>query len=125
LKAGKLRQGRHSVDKMMSAIGADAGTMLARVLAEPTSEYPQAAELLGKVGDEAARDKGAAALLARMPKGRLPEKQQAQLLRALGVLGGPTANKYLEEKALAPHREDAANAVRALQERRDPSVLPF
>jgi HEAT repeat protein len=125
LRAGKLRQGRHSVDKMLTAIGAESGAMLVRVLAEPASDYPQAAELLGKVGDETARDKGGAALLARTPKGRLPEKQQAQLMRALGVLGGPTAIKYLEERALGPHREDAANAVRALQERRDPAVLPF
>src|SRR5262249_40810060 len=57
LKVGKLRQGRHSVDKMLTAIGPDAGAMLARVLAEPQAPFPQAAELLGKVGDDASREK--------------------------------------------------------------------
>src|SRR3954463_11207257 len=34
LRAGKLRQGRHSLDKMLTAVGPDAGAMLARVLAD-------------------------------------------------------------------------------------------
>ena len=42
--------------------------MLVRVLATPDVPYLQAAELLAKVGDEASRDKGAAALIARVPK---------------------------------------------------------
>ena len=82
-----------------------------------------AAELLGKVGDEPARDKGAAALLARAPKGKPAEK--LALLRALGTIGGPTAVKYLETQATGADKEEAANAVRALQVRRDPAVLPF
>src|SRR5262249_18334634 len=64
-RAGKRRQGRHSLDKMRTAVGSDAGGMLARVLADPAAPYPAAAELLGKIGDEAARDKGAEGLLAR------------------------------------------------------------
>src|SRR5450432_3516056 len=65
LKAGHLKQGRHSVDKMLTAIGSDSGAMLARVLAEPDAAYPQAAELLGKVGDADAREKGGKELVAR------------------------------------------------------------
>jgi HEAT repeat protein len=127
LRAGKLRQGRHSLDKMLTAVGPDAGAMLARVLAEPQAPVPQAAELLGKVGDEGARDKGAAALAARLPagKGAAAKDSQAALLKALGSVGGPTAVKVLEEKALSGNKDDAANAVRALGERRDPAVLPF
>ena len=64
LKAGKLRQGRHSIDKMLTAIGPDAAVMLARVLGEGHVS-PQAAELLGKIGDAEAREKGGAALVAR------------------------------------------------------------
>jgi hypothetical protein len=124
LRAGKLRQGRHSLEKMLTAIGPDAGAMLARVLAEPQVPYPQAADLLGKIGDEAAREKGASALLARAPAAKAA-KQQAQLWKAIGTVGGPSATKFLEEKAAGPGREDAANAVRALRERRDPAVLPF
>jgi hypothetical protein len=125
LRAGKLRQGRHSLDKMMTAIGPDAGAMLARVLGEPQAPYPQAAELLGKVGDEAAREKGASALLARLPAAKAAKEPQAQLLKAIGTVGGPSAIKFLEEKATGPGRDEAANAVRALRERRDPAVLPF
>src|SRR5262249_13550625 len=93
LRAGTLRQGRHSRDKMLTAIGTDAGAMLARALSDPGTPYAMAAELLGKVGDEAARDKGAAALLARAPK---KPAEKVALYRALGTIGGPTAVKYLE-----------------------------
>src|SRR5258707_949979 len=65
LRVGTLRQGRHSIDKMLTAIGSDAGVMLARVLAEPDASYLQAADLLGKIGDADAREKGGVALAAR------------------------------------------------------------
>ncbi|MES1209233.1 MAG: hypothetical protein ABUS79_25125, partial [Pseudomonadota bacterium] len=68
MKAGKPRQGRHSVDKMLTAIGAGSGAMLVEVLSTPEAPYLPAAEMLGKVGDEAARDRGAAALTARAPR---------------------------------------------------------
>jgi HEAT repeat protein len=123
LRSGSLRQGRHSLDKMLTAIGSDAGGMLARVLAEPSAPFPVAAELLGKVGDEAARDKGAAALLARAPKVKTADK--VALFRALGTIGGPTAVKYLEAQVVGTDKEAAVNAVRALQVRRDPAVLAF
>jgi len=122
LKAGKLRQGRHSLDKMLNAIGPDAGAMLARVLAEHDAPYAQAAELLGKVGGEAAREQGGAALVARAAHAKEP---RVALFKAIGAVGGPTAVKFLEEKSLGANKDDAASAVRALQERRDPSVLPF
>jgi HEAT repeat protein len=128
LKAGHLRQGRHSIDKMLTAVGSDAGAMLARVLAEPDASYVQAAELLGKIGDADAREKGGVALVARAtsekPRGKKPEADAA-MDKALGAVGGPTAIKYLEEKVVGPNKDDAALAVRSLQERRDPSVLPF
>ncbi len=128
LKAGHLRQGRHSIDKMLTAIGSDSGAMLARVLAEPDASYGQAADLLGKIGDADAREKGGVALVARAksekPRGKKPEADAA-MDKALGAVGGPTAIKYLEEKVVGPNKDDAALAVRALQERRDPSVLPF
>jgi hypothetical protein len=127
LKTGHLRQGRHSVDKMLTAIGSDAGAMLARVLAEPDASVPQAAELLGKVGDADARDKGGVALVARAKadKHKKGGASDAALWKALGDVGGETAVKFLEEKALGANKDEAALAVRALQERRDPAVLPF
>jgi hypothetical protein len=133
IRAGKLRQGRHSLDKMMTAIGPDAAAMLARVLAADVP-YLQAAELLGKIGDDAARERGAAALIARAPqlKDRAEEKQHPELFyKAIGALGGPTAAKFLMGKVTGANsaggrsNEEAQLATRALGERRDPTVLPF
>jgi hypothetical protein len=128
LVAGKVRQGEHSIDKMLTAIGPDSSAMLVRVLATPDVPYLQAAELLAKVGDDAARDKGAAALIARAPKIKAKEKDHPDLLdKALGTLGGPAAVKYLEGEITDSHgnQEEAVRATRALAERRDPTVLPF
>ncbi|HVR02995.1 MAG TPA: hypothetical protein VMT47_12740 [Polyangia bacterium] len=132
LKSGHLRQGRHSVDKMLTAIGSDAGAMLARVLAEPDASYLQAAELLGKIGDAETREKGGAALVARAqrekserPHDKKGKEPDGAIYKALGAVGGATAAKFLEDKVLGSNKDDAALAVRALQERRDPAVLPF
>jgi HEAT repeat protein len=126
LKAGKLRQGQHSLDKMLTAIGADAGAMLVQVLGDPEAPYFQAAELLGKVGDEGARDRGASALLARSSKIKATEKQHPDnFYKALGGLGGPTAVKALEAEIASGESDRALLATRALGERRDPAVLPF
>jgi HEAT repeat protein len=127
LKIGKLRQGQHSIDKMLTAIGPEGAAMLARVLAEPEASYPQAADLLGKIGDADTREKGGVALVARAKAekhGKGSEREDA-IFTALGAVGGPTAVKYLEDKALGANKDEAAFAVRALQERRDPAVLPF
>jgi hypothetical protein len=129
LRAGKLRQGRHSIDKMLTAIGPDAGAMLARVLAEPGASYPVAAELLGKVGDESARDAGAAALVAHAQQHELIKGAQRggreAYYRAIGLVGGPNALKFLEEQSTGLDRDKALMAARALELRRDPNVLPF
>jgi hypothetical protein len=135
LTAGHLRQGRHSVDKMMTAMGPAGADMLARVIAAPDAQYPQAADLLGKLGDPAAREKGGAALVARATslatgkganrKAGTGKDSPEPLFKALGAVGGPSAVKFLEEKVTGSDKDEAALAVRALQERRDPAVLPF
>src|SRR6185369_7456482 len=130
----ELRPGRHSIDKILTAIGPPAGGMLVEVLGEPVPTYPLVADLLGKVGDEAARDKGAALLIARARKGGEPDKAGERprergippsMWKAIGAVGGPTAVKFLEDRALGANREEASSAVRALNERKDPAVLPF
>jgi HEAT repeat protein len=123
-KAGKPRQGRHSIDKMLTAIGSDASAMLVGVL-RGDGAFLQAAELLAKVGDDASRDKGAAALVARAPKIKAADKRGDQLYKALGALGGPSALAFLQEKITAGSEDEAVLAVRALGERRDPSTLAF
>ena len=125
MKAGKPRQGRHSVDKMLTAIGAGSGAMLVEVLSTADAPYLPAAEMLGKVGDEPTRDKGAAALIARAPQIHAAEKSPEKLDRAVGIIGGPSAVRYLEHEVSAGKPEDALIATRALAERRDPTVLPF
>jgi hypothetical protein len=126
LEAGKLRQGQHSLDKMLTAIGGQAGAMLVRVLEDPNVPYFQAAELLAKVGDDGARERGAAALVARASKIKAAEKQHPEsFYRALGGLGGPTAVKALEAESAGADQDRALLATRALGERRDPAVLPF
>jgi hypothetical protein len=126
LKAGKLRQGQNSIDKMLSAIGADAGAMLVRVLGDAEAPYFQAAELLAKVGDDGAREQGAVALVARASKIKAAEKQHPDnFYKALGSLGGPTAVKMLEAESAGADKDRALLATRALGERRDPMVLPF
>jgi hypothetical protein len=126
LMVGKVRQGEHSLDKMLTAIGPDSSAMLVRVLGAADQPYGQAADLLSKIGDEAARDKGAAALIARAPKIKAKEKDHPDLFyKALGALGGPSAVKYLEGEAAGGKEEEAIRATQALAERRDPTVLPF
>jgi len=123
-KAAKLRQGRHSLEKMLSAIGPESNAMLVSVLGMEVP-YAPTADVLAKIGDEASRDKGAAALIARAPKLKAADKRPELIYKALGSLGGPTAVKYLEEKVTAGSKDDALLATRALGERRDPAVLPF
>src|SRR4029079_10424613 len=53
------------------------------------------------------------------------KEPEVAIYKALGEVGGPTAVRYLEEKVLGNDKDEAAMAVRALQERRDPSVLSF
>jgi hypothetical protein len=124
LKAGKLRQGRHSLDKMLTAIGSDSSAMLVRVLGTD-SPFQQAADLLAKIGDETTRDQGAAALIARVPKLKTTEKRPDLVYKAIGTLGGPSAVKFLQEKVTRGDKEEAMMATRALGERRDPEVLAF
>ncbi len=125
MKAGKPRQGRHSLAKMLTAIGANSGAMLVRVLATPDIPYAAAAEMLGKIGDEAARDQGAAALIARAPQIEAADRSPAKLDRALGMIGGPTAVGYLERQVTTGTGDAPVIATRALRERREPAVLPL
>ncbi len=126
LRTGHLRNGRHSIEKVLTAIGPDSGVMLADVLGDTVPSFPMAADLLGKVGDEGARNKGATALIARAQKEKAKDKEVSpSIWKAIGAVGGPVATKFLEEKALGPNRDEAANAVRALGQRRDPQTLPF
>jgi HEAT repeat protein len=119
---GRFAGGRHSLDKILSAMGAPSGPMLVRLLGDPKTPYRGLAELLVKVGDEATRDKGGAALIGRIAPGKpIPN----DMWISLGLLGGPTVTEFLSGKVRNGSPEDAVAAAKALQQSRFPSVLPL
>jgi hypothetical protein len=121
LSEGRFTGGRHSLEKMLSAIGAGSGPMLVKLLGDPRSPYKGLAELLVKVGDEPTRDQGGAALLGRVAPGKLTP---IDMWLALGMLGGPSVADYLAGKMQKGSPEEAIDAAKALQQARFPTVLP-
>jgi hypothetical protein len=122
LKDGRFVGGRHSLEKMLTAIGTPSGPVLVRLLQDPQAPYKGLAELLLKVGDEAARDQGGAALVRRAAA----EKEiPNDLWIAVGTLGGQNVTDFLTQKLLKGPPAEAALAAKALQQARYPSVLPL
>lgn len=122
LRSGRVPNGRHSVEKILLAVGAPAGAMLAKLLGEPIANYAAVAELLARVGDEGARAAGATALVARAAHQKpVPDATW----KSLGLLGGPAAVKFLQDTIEHGAKDDARSAVRALQQRREPRLLPL
>jgi HEAT repeat protein len=122
LKDGRFVGGRHSLDKMLTAIGTPSGPMLVRLLRDPKAPYKGLAELLLRVGDEAARDQGGAALVRRAAaENEIPN----DLWIAIGTLGGQNVTDFLTQKLLKGPPAEAALAAKALQQARYPSVLPL
>jgi HEAT repeat protein len=119
---GRFTGGRHSLDKMLSAIGPASGPMLVKLLGDPKAPYKGLAELLVKVCDEPTRDKGGAALLGRVSPGK---EIPIDMWLALGMLGGPTVTDYLSGKMQKGTPEEAIAAAKALQQARFPTVLPL
>ena len=120
LSEGRFSGGRHSLDKLLTAMGPPAGPMLVRLLGEPQAPYKGLAELLVKVADEATRDKGGAALLGRIAPGK-PIANDMWL--ALGMLGGHSVTEFLSGKLQKGSADEAIAAAKALQQSRFPSLL--
>jgi hypothetical protein len=122
LKEGRFAGARHSLDKMLTAIGTPSGPMLVRLLSDPRSPYKGLAELLVRVGDESARDRGGAVLVRRAAaENEIPN----DMWIALGTLGGQSVTEFLTQKLLKGPPAEAALAAKALQQARYPSVLPL
>jgi len=122
LKDGRFAGGRHSLDKMLTAIGTPSGPMLVRLLSDPKAPYKGLAELLVRVGDESARDKGGAVLVRRAAaENEIPN----DMWIALGTLGGQSVTEFLTQKLVKSPPAEAALAAKALQQARYPSVLPL
>jgi hypothetical protein len=91
LREGRVGGGRHSLDKMLAAVGPAAGPMLATLLEDPRVPFQGVAELLERVGDDAARERGGVALIKRALA--TPDVPVA-LWRALGSMGGKPATAF-------------------------------
>jgi hypothetical protein len=122
LRAGRVAGGRHSADKMLAAMGPSAAPMLIALLEDPRVPYQGVVEALEHVTDPAVQERAGAALVKRAAA--LPEIP-VPLWRALGTAGGRTATAFLMQKATSSHERDAVAATQALQQRRDPSLLPM
>lgn len=114
--------GRHSFEKILSAIGPQSGPVLVRLLGDPKTPYRGLAELLARVGDPAARDQGGAALVKRVEPGRVIPND---LWMAMGTLGGAAVVEFLSSKMQKGSPDDAIAAAKALQQSRFPTVLPL
>jgi hypothetical protein len=123
LRAGRYAGGRHSIDKLLTAVGPAAGPMLVQLLDEPAAPFPAIVEVVVKVADAATRERAGRSLVARAAKlSAIPQP----LLRALAVVGGKSAVDFLETKIERAPEEEAAAAAHALQQGpRDPALVPF
>ena len=84
VKDGRFTGGRHSLDKMLVAIGTPSGPMLVKLLADPKAPYKGLAELLLKVGDESAREFCYGAL-AHNESARAYAKERFEALRRRAI----------------------------------------
>jgi HEAT repeat protein len=122
VREGRLSGGRHSLEKMVEAIGPPIAPTLLALLEDPKVPFGAAAELLGRVADQPTRDRASAALVQRAVASR---EIPVVLWRALGTMGGRAATNFLAQKVEKGFERDAIAAAQALQQRRDPSVLPL
>src|SRR5262245_23751750 len=95
LRAGRKSSGRHSVPEILIAVGAAAVPTLHRVLDDAKAPFAPAYEVLDKVGDKPAKEKGGAALAARA---RALPAVPPDLWTALGILAGKEATAFLGER---------------------------
>ncbi len=122
LQAGRFAGGRHSVEKMLIAIGPASGPMLVRLLAAPDAPYPGIVDLLAKVADQDSREKAGAALLRRAGIGK---PMPLALWKALGALSSKTTSDFLIAKVERGSEADAVAAAQALQQSQRPTLLPM
>ncbi len=122
LRAGQPGGGRHGMDKIFGAIGVPTGPLLVTLLAVPATPYEAIVDTLVKVADPATRARGGAAMLkrARTMPGALP----VAVWRALGTLGGDEATAFLVGKIKQGPPDQALRATQALQQSRNPALLP-
>jgi hypothetical protein len=111
VRAGRARAGRLAVKDMLIGIGPPILPRLTPLLEDPAVPFETVVEVVDKVGDGEARDRAAAALVARARKlPALPEP----LPPALATLGGQAAADYLMGVVDRPDATQAERAAAAL-----------
>ena len=123
LKAGRARVGRRELREILVTIGSPVIPLLPPLLEDPNVPFATAVEVMEKIGDEAARTAGGAALVRRAKKvTMMPDP----LWDALATLGGPDVAQFLidsVDKQAPPSAERAAVAMAKLPP--DPKVAVF
>ena len=121
--AARAALDRKGADRHRSGLG----PMLIQVLAAPISPIRQAAELLGKVGDETARNKGAGALIARAPKDKAKDKEIPELDVEGARHRGRSGRREVPRRRRRPARTRTRRRSWRARARRAarPAVLPF
>jgi HEAT repeat protein len=122
LREGRVSGGRHSIDKVLAAIGPAASPMLVSLLEDPRVPFPGVVEQLERTADQTARERGGAALVKRA---QASGEIAVPLWRAIGSVGGKSASAFLVQKVKDGSEREAVAAAQALQLRRDPSLLPL
>lgn len=114
--------GEHSSEKIITAIGAASGPLLAAKLDGNPNVVVPLATILRQVGDQESRDAGAAKLI------EIAQQQNSvkmQTLHALGKLGSPKAVGYLAAIAKNGEFQQRVWALRALALEPNPTIIPL
>ncbi len=123
LRTGRTTGGRHTVAEMLTALGAASVSTLLAALDDGKAPPAPAYEVLDKVGDKTAKEKGGASV-ARRARGEA--RISDEMWAALGTLGGKDAIAFLQGKIEHGAADETERAAQSLTKiKRDPSLLPF
>jgi hypothetical protein len=131
---GRMSAGSFGTEQIITTVGNRAQGALLAILSRATIDSPSllpAASLLGRVGDREAKGHGAELLIKLLQpvlsgtggKEVPPQRQVDEVLRSLGLLGGPAAGKFLADLAARGPVGQRGQALAALRETGDPVAL--
>ena len=119
----RAQAGNVGAEKIFMAAGGNRlGPQLVPLASQAGASRNTACEILGRMGDSASREQ-ASAQLAVSARKETPLREDT--IRCLGLLGGPSAVKFLMETAKAADEDTRGAAMGALRLHPDPAALPF
>lgn len=121
LRAGRGSGGRHSIDKILGAMGPAAAPVLVRLLEDDGVPFAAVADVLDRIGVDEVRERGGAALVKRAAG---MKEVPIQMWLALGRIGGRAVTDFLIAKIKVGEGPSAVAAAQALQQRRFVEALP-